>query len=38
LITDHPQWDFPEGEEEQEGEGIDGLSEFTTDEDVEDDE
>ncbi|CAB3372878.1 Hypothetical predicted protein [Cloeon dipterum] len=35
-ITDHPQWDFPEGEEEKEGEGSD-LSEFTTDEDVEDD-
>jgi hypothetical protein len=35
VVTDHPQWEFPEGEDIQENEASD-LSEFTTDEDVED--
>ncbi|XP_066991282.1 translocation protein SEC63 homolog [Anabrus simplex] len=37
VPTEHPQWDMlDDEEEEQEGEGSD-ISEFTTDEDVEDD-
>jgi hypothetical protein len=35
VVTDHPQWEFPEGEEVLEGDASE-LSEFTTDEDVED--
>lgn len=37
VPTEHPQWDMSEEEEERPAGEVSDVSEFTTDEDVEDD-